>query len=171
MESLYFQGRILKLGLKVTVIQTLGKTMYQKVWIFFSAKNTSAQRGTLEQHKLPGQELARYFSRCCDKMPEKSNSSLLHKRGLILPTVWWYYDIMNDIMVGKAWRQEHRAAGHVAIAVKKQRKMGAGVQLVSSFLYILGPHLVEWQYIILTQIIPTWKLPHWHPRDSSFPSF
>lgn len=36
MEPLYFQGRILKLGLKVTVIQTLGKT--KKVWIFFSAK-------------------------------------------------------------------------------------------------------------------------------------
>lgn len=59
MEPLYFQGRILKLGLKVTVIQTLGKT--KKVWIFFFLlKDKHGKRNSaLEQHRLPDQELVR----------------------------------------------------------------------------------------------------------------
>lgn len=45
---------------------------------------------------------------------------------------------LQSIVMGKAWRQEREAAGHVASTVRKQREMDAGAQLAFSFLFRVG---------------------------------
>lgn len=34
-----------------------------------------------------------------------------------------------SIITGKAWRQEHEAAAHIAFAVRKHKAMNAGIRL------------------------------------------
>lgn len=70
-------------------------------------------------------------------MPGKGN---LRKTVFILVHSLREQDI---IMVGKAQRQKHEAAGHVASVARKQIEMHVGALLVLSCLFTPGPEPIQ----------------------------
>ena len=52
--------------------------------------------------------------------------------------------VQDIIMVEKARRQKHEAAGHMASVARKQTDMHARALLVSLCLFTPGPEMLEW---------------------------
>lgn len=71
-----------------------------------------------------------YFSVAVTKCPHHSS---LREKGFV-----WIHSLGEQfIMVGKAWQQEYKAAGHT-VSVRTQKAMNAGAQLTFSCLYSPG---------------------------------
>lgn len=75
-----------------------------------------------------------YLSPDCVKISDQSD---LPKEGSILA-----HSLVGP--VGKSWLQEGEAAGSAASTVRRQSLMGAGAQLMFSFLFSMGILPVGW---------------------------
>lgn len=73
--------------------------------------------------------------------------AILVRKGLFRLTVLEAHSPRPHLtMVRKSWWQEVEAGGHIACRVRKQRMMGACVQLPFSFLFSPGPQPIAWRY-------------------------
>lgn len=70
-----------------------------------------------------------------------------------------------SIMVGKSWRQELKATGHIASAIRKQRNMNADAQVCTPDRARVAP---TFEVSCRTSMNIMQKLPHRHTQGFVF---
>lgn len=88
-----------------------------------------------------------YLSCCCHQVPDKSQ---FRRKERFIPG---YSLRVLSITVGKAWRQEREASGHIVSTVRKQRLMKGSTPLTFPVVFILLFQPMEWCLLYLVWIV------------------